>query len=162
MFLFFGLDDRSKFSVFLTQPFDRFFPPSSMEGVRGMRFTRSFSRTALALCLVFAVALSAQDNAPTPQPAKSLPTQSTEAAPQSGSPAIRTASNLVVVDVVVSDEGKPVKGLERQAFHVFENGHEQTIKIFEEHNSLTPSQIQKPPVLPPNTYTNLPETTVTS
>jgi VWFA-related protein len=162
MFLFFGLDDRSKFSVFLTQPFDRFFPPSSMEGVRGMRFTRSFSRTALALCLVFAVALSAQDNAPTPQPAKSLPTQSTEAAPQSGSPAIRTASNLVVVDVVVSDEGKPVKGLERQAFHIFEDGHEQAIKIFEEHNSADASNVKNLPSLPANTYSNFPETTVTS
>jgi VWFA-related protein len=127
-----------------------------------MKLSRAILPIAFASFLISALALSAQDSAPPPQPAKAPSLDSKEAAPQSSSPAIRTASNLVVVDVVVSDDGKPVKGLQQQAFHIFEDGHEQTIKIFEEHNSLTPSQIQKPPVLPPNTYTNLPETTVTS
>jgi VWFA-related protein len=127
-----------------------------------MRFSRSFLRVALAQCLVFAVALSAQENTPTPQPAEAPSSQSAGAPPQSGSPAIRTASNLVVVDVVVSDNGKPVKGLERQAFHLFEDGREQAIKVFEEHNSADASQIQSLPSLPANTYSNFPETTVTT
>jgi VWFA-related protein len=66
------------------------------------------------------------------------------------------------VDVVVSDDGKPVKGLQRPAFHVLEDGREQTIKIFEEHNSADASQIQTLPPLPANTYSNFPEATVTS
>jgi VWFA-related protein len=127
-----------------------------------MRFSRSFSRIALAQCLMFAITMSGQAPAPTPQPDKSLSPQSTEAPQQSGSPAIRTASNLVVVDVVVSDEGKPVKGLERQAFHIFENGQEQSIKVFEEHNSADASQVQSLPSLPANTYSNFPETAVTT
>jgi VWFA-related protein len=127
-----------------------------------MRFSRSFSRMALAQCLVFAIAMSAQDPAPTPQPARAPSTQSKEAAPQSSGPAIRTASNLVVVDVVVSDDGKPVKGLERSAFHIFEDGREQSIKVFEQHNSADASQVQRLPVLPLHTYSNFPETTVTN
>jgi VWFA-related protein len=127
-----------------------------------MRLSRAFFPIAFAPFLIAVLAFSAQDSPPPPQSAQTSSAQSTEAAPQSASPAIRTASNLVVVDVVVSDEGKPVKGLTQQAFHIFEDGREQSIKVFEEHNSVTPSQIRKPPVLPPNTYTNLPETTVTS
>ena len=127
-----------------------------------MRLWRAFFPLALALFLISVLALSAQDNAPAPPAAQAPSTQSKENAPQSGSPTIRAASNLVVVDVVVSDDGKPVKGLQQQAFHVFEDGHEQTIKVFEEHSSVNASQIRKPPVLPPNTYTNLPESSVTS
>jgi VWFA-related protein len=127
-----------------------------------MKLSRAILPIAFAPFLSSVLALCAQDSAPPLPSAKAPAPQSKEAPPQSSSPAIRTASNLVVVDVVVSDDGKPVKGLQQQAFHVFEDGHEQTIKIFEEHNSLTPSQIQKLPVLPPNTYSNLPETTVTS
>ncbi len=127
-----------------------------------MRFSRPFSRMALAQCLLFAIAMSGQNLTPAQQPPKALSPPSAEAAPQSGSPAIRTASNLVVVDVVVSDDGKPVKGLERQAFRIFEDGREQAIKIFEEHNSADASQVKNLPSLPANTYSNFPETTVTS
>lgn len=127
-----------------------------------MKLSHAFFPIALAASLTSVLALSAQDSAPPPQPPQAPSQRSTQAAPQSGNPAIRTASNLVVVDVVVSDDGKPVKGLEQQAFHVFEDGHEQTIKVFEEHNSVNASQVRKPPVLPPNTYANLPESSVTS
>jgi VWFA-related protein len=127
-----------------------------------MRISRAFFPIALAGFLTSVLALSAQDSAPPPPPAQAAARQSTQAAPQSGNPAIRTSSNLVIVDVVVSDDGKPVKGLQQQSFHIFEDGREQTIKVFEEHNSVSASQIRKPPVLPPNTYTNLPESSVTS
>jgi VWFA-related protein len=127
-----------------------------------MKLSRAFFPIVLTAFLTSVLGLSAQDSAPPPPPAQASSQQSTQAAPQSGNPAIRTASNLVVVDVVVSDDGKPVKGLQQQAFHVFEDGREQTIKVFEEHNSVNSSQIRKPLVLPPNTYTNLPESSVTS
>ena len=127
-----------------------------------MRFSRSFSQMALAQCLVFAIAMSAQDPAPAQQPAMAPSAQSKEAAPQSSGPAIRTASNLVVVDVVVSDDGKSVKGLERQAFHIFEDGREQSIKVFEQHNSADASEVQHLPALPPHTYSNFPDTAVTT
>jgi VWFA-related protein len=117
---------------------------------------------ALAQCLVFAIAMSGQENVPAPQLGKAPSPQSTEAPPQSSGPAIRTASNLVVVDVVVSDDGKPVKGLERQAFHIFEDGREQSIKVFEQHNSADTSQVQHLPALPPHTYSNFPDTAVTT
>jgi VWFA-related protein len=88
--------------------------------------------------------------------------QSAGAVAQSESSTVRTTSTLVVVDVVVSDGGKPMKGLPRGEFHVFENGREQAIKIFEEHIAADPSKVQKLPPLPPNTYSNFPETAVTS
>jgi VWFA-related protein len=127
-----------------------------------MRLSRSFFPLALSPFLIAVLGMSGQESAPAPQAAQAPSPQSKENAPQSGSPAIRAASNLVIVDVVVSDDGKPVKGLQQQSFHVFEDGHEQTIKIFEEHNSVTQSQIRRPAVLPPNTYSNLPESSVTT
>jgi VWFA-related protein len=127
-----------------------------------MKLTRAILPIALAPFLISALALSAQDNPPPDRTSQASSPQSTEAAPQSSSPAIRTASNLVIVDVVVSDDGKPIKGIEQQAFHIFEDGREQSIKVFEEHSSVNPSQVRKPPMLPPNTYSNLPESSVTT
>jgi VWFA-related protein len=127
-----------------------------------MRFSRALTHMAVAPFLIFAIALSAQDNPPKSQPAQASSPQSKTAPPQAAGPAIRTASNLVVVDVVVSDDGKPVKGLVQQAFHIFEDGREQSIKVFEEHHSADASQVQNLPPLPPNTYSNFPETTVTT
>jgi VWFA-related protein len=128
-----------------------------------MRFSGTFAQMAVAPFLIFAIALSAQDSTLKEQPPQS-PTSETKtplpqaAAPQAAAPAIRAASNLVVVDVVVSDDARPVKGLDRQAFHIFENGREQTVEVFEEHNSAAASQIHQLPPLPPNTYSNFPET----
>jgi hypothetical protein len=62
------------------------------------------------------------------------------AAGGSQSPAVSASStvlhanaNLVLVDVVVTDHDKPVHGLERSSFHVFEDGHEQVVASFDEH-----------------------------
>ena len=52
--------------------------------------------------------------------------------PNSGTTALRVNSNLVLLDVVVTDHGTPVRGLDRLRFHVFEEGHEQAITTFEE------------------------------
>ena len=69
---------------------------------------------------------------------------------------IQSNSNLVVVDVVVSDaQHNPVHKLTRSDFEVLESGHPQTIKTFEE-RSFNPSAPQLPPLpkLPPGTFTN--------
>ena len=129
-----------------------------------MGFPRVLLRATAWPLLVLATELFAQNSESTPQPVKpsASASETRSAAPQTGSPTIRSRANLVVVDVVVSDDGKPVKGLQRQAFHIFEDGREQAVKVFEEHNSLDASQIQSIPPLPPNTFSNFPETTVTS
>ena len=58
--------------------------------------------------------------------------------PQSPAPAtsatvLHATTSLVLVDVVVTDHGKPAHGIDRSRFHVFEDGHEQAIVTFEEH-----------------------------
>jgi VWFA-related protein len=91
------------------------------------------------------------------------------AAGGSQSPAVSASStvlhanaNLVLVDVVVTDHDKPVHGLERSSFHVFEDGHEQVVASFDEHRppaTGTAGSIPmvKPAALPPHTYTNIPD-----
>jgi VWFA-related protein len=75
----------------------------------------------------------------------------------STTPALRTSSNLVLVDVVVTDHDKPVHGLDRSRFHILEDGTEQTISSFDEHQpAAAPPAFLAPAALPPNTYTNLP------
>jgi len=72
-------------------------------------------------------------------------------------PSLRTSSNLVLVDVVVTDHAKPVHGLDRSRFHILEDGAEQTISSFDEHQpAAAPPAFLAPAALPPNTYTNLP------
>jgi VWFA-related protein len=70
---------------------------------------------------------------------------------------IRTYSNLVVIDVVVSDsQGNPVRGLKASDFALTEDKKPQTIRHFEEYSALPSSsiQIQAPPKLPPGLFTN--------
>jgi VWFA-related protein len=73
---------------------------------------------------------------------------------------LRAKTNLVLVDVLVTDHGKPVHGIDRRRFHVYEDEHEQKIAAFDEHqpaaesNETTPAKITP---LPSNTYTNVPD-----
>lgn len=127
-----------------------------------MKFIRLLSLLTVGPLFIFALNLSAQNSPSPPQPANPPNPETKAAPPQTAGPTIRSASSLVVVDVIVSDDGKPVKGLQKPAFQVFEDGHEQAIKVFEEHNSANASQIQSMPSLPPNTYSNFPESTVTT
>ena len=72
-------------------------------------------------------------------------------------PALRANSSLVLVDVVVTDHDKPVHGLDRRRFHVFEDGNEQSLFSFDEHQPAgAPPAFLASAALPPNTYTNLP------
>lgn len=73
-------------------------------------------------------------------------------------PTVRTTTNLVLVDVVVTDHDRAVHGLDRGRFHVFEDGKEQTISSFEEHlpGAAVPSMFSRAG-LPPHSYTNAPD-----
>lgn len=86
--------------------------------------------------------------------------------PQATTPAAaavyRTQASLVLVDVVVSEKGKPVEGLPSNRFHLFENGKEQRLVVFEEHRSGDTPQIGKVPELPLGVYSNYPRFAVTS
>lgn len=79
--------------------------------------------------------------------------QSSTEAPAS---TIQAHTNLVVVDVVVSDtQHNPVHKLTKADFTVVESGHAQAIKTFEEHVSdQTATQLPPLPKLPPGTFTN--------
>lgn len=91
------------------------------------------------------------------QQATSSPaSNSTSAAP---STVLHANANLVLVDVVVTDKGNAVHGLDRSRFHILENGKEQTITSFDEHSLSAAAAAQRAaqlPPLPPNTYTNVP------
>jgi VWFA-related protein len=85
------------------------------------------------------------------------------AAPASPGTVIHTTTNLVLVDVVVTDKGKAVHGLEKSRFHIFEEGHEQPIASFDEYQPaaslarIAPAQSSVlPSTLPPHTYSNVP------
>lgn len=70
---------------------------------------------------------------------------------------IRTFSNLVVIDVVVTDsQGNPVRGLTGSDFELMENNKSQAIRHFEEHTAMPASSIQMAPTekLPPGLFTN--------
>jgi VWFA-related protein len=65
--------------------------------------------------------------------------------------------NRVVVDVVVTDaNGKPVSGLTKPDFSIYEDGHPQEILSFDAHTlDSNPSHFAKLPPMPPNTYVNV-------
>jgi VWFA-related protein len=70
---------------------------------------------------------------------------------------IREYSNLVVVDVVVSDsQGNPIHGLRPSDFALLENNKLQILKHFEEHSAVPASdlKIALAPKLPPGLFTN--------
>lgn len=93
----------------------------------------------LTSCLFFTPALAA-GHSTTPQPAST----------------IQANTNLVVVDVVVTDaHHNPVHKLAKSDFTVLESGAAQTIKTFEEHTAVEAVAPLPPPLkLPPGTFTN--------
>jgi VWFA-related protein len=69
---------------------------------------------------------------------------------------LHVKSRLVLVDVVATDHDRPVRGLDRDRFHVLQDGHEQPIASFEEHEPAAKITVAEPPALPSNTYSNVP------
>jgi VWFA-related protein len=88
-------------------------------------------------------------------PAGSVPATAASNAPPAGT-LFHAQSRLVVLDVSVSDHDKPVEGLECGRFHVFEDGHEVPIESFEENEPPPSVKVAEAPVLPPDTYSNVP------
>jgi VWFA-related protein len=77
-------------------------------------------------------------------------------------PNIRTGTQIVMVDVTVTDDhGNPVHNLKQTDFKVFENGQPQNVTHFEEYARLAeakPAKIPAAPKLEANVYTDFPET----
>jgi VWFA-related protein len=62
-------------------------------------------------------------------------------------PIFKTTTRIVVLDVVVTDKrGAPVRGLKQSDFRVLENGHEQTVEVFEEHDNAGLPVVPKPEI----------------
>jgi VWFA-related protein len=106
--------------------------------------------------LAFATLAAAQTQQPAPaaqQPAPAAQQQS-----QSGVATLRAGTQLVVVDVVVTDKNqKPVHGLTASDFTLTEENVPQVVKHFEEHTALTAADATKFPSMPkfpPGVFTN--------
>lgn len=77
-------------------------------------------------------------------------------------PTFQANANLVLLDVVVRDNGKPLEGLRPSEFQVLEDGKPQTVTVFEEHKATDVQESAKAPVLPPHVYSDAPQYRVTS
>ena len=112
-----------------------------------MREARSSAVSILATCTLAACTLAGV-------PGRRASAQAQ--APAAASPAIRTGTRLVVVDVVVEDaEGHPVHGLQRDDFSLTEKKQPQTLRHFEEHSTTAPPKPGPPfPPLPAGQFTD--------
>lgn len=72
-------------------------------------------------------------------------------------PTLHIGANLVLVDVVVTNHGKPMLDIAGSRFHVYDNGKERNISSFDEHRPSEPGAFVPPAALPPHTYTNAPD-----
>jgi VWFA-related protein len=123
---------------------------------------RTLRLVAIAVVGVFFVGMHGESPSAAPTaPVASGQTPSLPSAPSEAASAITTIharSNLVVIDVVVSDsKGNPVKGLTAADFTLTENNKPQTIKNFEEHTALPAVdalKIAALPKLPDGLFTN--------
>ena len=85
---------------------------------------------ALAFPPAFAQAQQQQQTSPTAIPAPSAHAPQSSA-PHPPPPSLRSQSNLVRIDVEVTDKsGKPIKGLRQDQFTVYDDGKAQPISIF--------------------------------
>jgi VWFA-related protein len=122
------------------------------------------SRSLLAsLCVAGVTAVfSAGQSSPAAPSGQAAPTQTPSPAAPAATPVIRTQANLVLVDVVVTDQNKPVQGLTAARFHILENGKDQHISTFEEHRAADSQQVGQAPALPPGVYSNYPQFAIAS
>jgi VWFA-related protein len=75
---------------------------------------------------------------------------------------LQVQANLVLVDVVVTNNGAAVGGLTKDKFRIYENGNLQPISVFEEHKLEDSLQVANVPPKEPNIYNDFPEFTVPS
>jgi len=106
------------------------------------------SNTSL-LFLLLLTTLLPQSSAQAPQPAQTPPPAQSEVT------TLRAGTQLVVVDVVVTDKGQnPIRNLKASDFALLEGGKPQQIKSFEEHTGQSDKPIPPMPVFPPGIFTN--------
>jgi VWFA-related protein len=76
---------------------------------------------------------------------------------QQAPPVLTVTTHEVMLDVVVTDAGRPVTGLKPSDFTVLEDGKPQAIASLEEHKPMAAAMTARAvatPSLPPNTFTN--------
>ena len=123
--------------------------------MRSLRLIASLAFAGL-LIPVFLQPVQGQATPPAAPQASAVPAQ--DSAPAAASSVFHANANLVLVDVVVTDHGKPVRNLDKIHFHVFEDGREQPIASFDEHQPAAgPVSAAPRASLPPHTYTNAPD-----
>ncbi len=116
---------------------------------------RSFKHLpGLALtCVPLTLIAAAQNQPPAQTPAKT-PSQQ----PSSTGVTLHAGTQLVIVDVVVTDKDhKPVHGLQQSDFNLTEESVPQVVKHFEEHTALTAADATRfpaMPAMPPGVFTN--------
>ncbi len=116
-----------------------------------------------ALCAgaIPGVTQSSAPNSPAPGKAAQQPGAATASTPHGAPPAVfKSTAALVLVDVLVSNGQDAIHGIPRAQFHLLEDGKEQKLIALEEHRAVDPAAIEKPPALPPNIYSNIPETPI--
>lgn len=117
---------------------------------------RTFRGGISAACAVVGLMVSglvavAQDSSPVQDQA-----QSTQDSAQPV-PALSVTTREVLLDVVVTDGGRAVKGLKASDFAVMEDGKPQNVASLEEHGPMSPelkAKLLANPTLPPNTFSN--------
>ena len=116
---------------------------------------RSFKHLpGLALTVTSLTSLATAQNQPPAQPPGRTPSQQ----PSSSGVTLHAGTQLVIVDVVVTDKDhKPVHGLPQSDFTLTEENVPQVVKHFEEHTALTAADATKfpaMPAMPPGVFTN--------
>jgi VWFA-related protein len=125
---------------------------------------KSFVAVLLAILLISPLPAETQQQSTTPPVSVPLPPAPSLQADQS--PAIRSSTDLVRIDVEVTDRsGKPVKGLRPDQFSVTDNGKAQQISIFsysdiERIETAASEDISKPVVVPLDSATPAPSDAV--
>jgi VWFA-related protein len=101
------------------------------------------------LFLLFLATILPQSSAQAPHPAQTPPPAQSEVT------TLRAGTQLVVVDVVVTDKSQnPVRNLKASDFALLEGGKPQQIKSFEEHTAQSAKPIPPMPVFPPGIFSN--------
>jgi VWFA-related protein len=115
-----------------------------------MRLPRPFPAFALAT-LACNACLAQQATAPGAQ---------TTPAPTSSDAVLQAQATMVISDVVVTEKGKAIHGIDSKRFHVFEDGHEQALTFIEEHAPAAAGAASgfHPVPAGPNMVSNFPDT----
>jgi VWFA-related protein len=112
---------------------------------------------ALIGVLIFWSGTAGRGQSPASNTTQAAPSAAATPASAADTTVLHAVTNLVLVDVVVTDRDKTVHGLDRSRFHIFEDGREQAVTSFDEHQLTAPRiAALNLPKLPPNTFSNTP------